>query len=377
MKVYLPDSHILDAGGIRTGINNAAFRTMEALNRLSTEVSWHVLSRHDLRGKPRDSGIEEHRLGVIIEPVSWPSRFKKLWRAVVEPRLLVRRADVVWGPGLEVGLADARSVINIHDLTAILFPELVNPAWLRPKRIAKLRKSAVSCGAIITHTGYIRKQVIREFTLNREKVFCISLAAYHKPASERQKDCEEILRKLGLQRPYLLWVGTIEPRKNIGRLLDAYGLACKEKPFSLLLIGSLGWESKELISRFDSREFRGKVAAAGYLPEADVCKLYAGAEAFVFPSLYEGFGMPLVEAMEFALPIASSNTSAMPEVAGCAAIYFDPYNVSEMSESIERVMFDQPLRKNLIAAGLKRKQDFSWEKTARETLEVFKLVSRK
>lgn len=377
MKVYIPDSHILDARGVPTGINNAAFSTIEAINCLEANISWRLLCRRDLRGKPRETGIKERRLGVVIESIAWSFRFKRLWKLVAEPRFLDHRADVVWGPGLEVGLADARSVIDIQDLTAILFPELVNPAWLRPKRIAKLCKSVVNCGAIITHTGYIRKQVIREFTLNREKVFCISLAAYHKPASERQKDCEEILRKLGLQRPYLLWVGTIEPRKNIGRLLDAYGLACKEKPFSLLLIGSLGWESKELISRFDSREFQGKVAATGYLPEADVCKLYAGAEAFVFPSLYEGFGIPLVEAMEFALPIASSNTSAMPEVAGCAAIYFDPYNVSEMSESIERVMFDQPLRKNLIAAGLKRKQDFSWEKTARETLEVFKLVSKK
>ncbi|MBN3040032.1 MAG: glycosyltransferase, partial [Candidatus Omnitrophica bacterium] len=374
MKVYLPDRSIFQFK--QSGIGNAALGVIRAINKIDCDITWHVVDRKDLRGNSNKVFPLEAELKINCEIESFPTRLKKIWPVTLKKALINKRADVIWGLCLEAPIIDKRSVIYIPDLTAIKFPDFTHPAWNNKKRLRCLFNNARKCGAITTNSEYIRRQVIKEFKVSPEKVFNIPLAAYHMPYSTPRPQEKDILNKFNITRPYLLFVGTIEPRKNIARLIDAFELVLEKENFQLVIAGGIGWKANELVRRLGSKTLKSKVIVTGYIEDNELINLYSNARAFVFPSIYEGFGIPLIEAMEFMLPIASSRSLPMPDIAKEAAVYFDPYNTREMAECIIQVMLEEGLRKQLISSGAKRKQKFTWDKTAELTIEVFKHVSR-
>jgi alpha-1,3-rhamnosyl/mannosyltransferase len=187
-------------------------------------------------------------------------------------------------------------------------------------------------------------------------------------------DIDQVLARHRLDRPYILSVGTLEPRKNLVRLVRAYRrLVARGAPHTLVLAGAMGWRSKGLMAEL-MVEGPGRVVLAGHVGPVDLDALYRGAAAFAYPSLYEGFGLPVLDALARGVPSVVSTSSSLPEVAGEAAIPVDPRSVAGITEALERVTTDVALAQRLREAGLARAARFTWEETARRTLEVYKSV---
>jgi glycosyltransferase involved in cell wall biosynthesis len=186
---------------------------------------------------------------------------------------------------------------------------------------------------------------------------------------------DEVLARYGIEQPYLLHVGSLEPRKNLLRLLQAYRLLLdRRKDFSLQLVlcGRISTASNEILRAASEPAHFGRVTVASAVPDRDLAVLYRAAVACAMPSLYEGFGLPLLEAMGSSLPVMSSNASCLPEIGGDAPLYFHPESVEEMSDVMERLLADAALREALVARGLARARQFSWEACARTTLAALK-----
>ena len=178
-----------------------------------------------------------------------------------------------------------------------------------------------------------------------------------------------------LPRPYVLNVGTLEPRKNLDGLLRAFAQAKKSGvPHTLVIAGARGWGDSRLAPLLRELGIAGSVIFTGFVEDEDLPYLYAGADFFVYPSFYEGFGIPVLEAMACGTPVIASNTSSIPEVAGDAALLVDPHSDAELSASILRLAGDERLRQELRERGLSRAALFSWEKTVNETLKVYENV---
>ncbi len=185
-----------------------------------------------------------------------------------------------------------------------------------------------------------------------------------------------MLQKLGIQRPYILYVGSIEPRKNLLRLLQAYARLREVAPqWRLVIVGARNiWLSSPLILEIDKMSLKPWVQFTGFIPESDLPALYNGADLFAFPSLYEGFGLPVLEAMRCGTPVVTSNLSSLPEVAGDAAILVDPYDVEAIASAMQRALTDPALAQDLQRRGLEWSEGFTWERTARQTLALYQKV---
>jgi glycosyltransferase involved in cell wall biosynthesis len=171
---------------------------------------------------------------------------------------------------------------------------------------------------------------------------------------------------------YILYVGGSDPRKNLERLLEAFSILLKKvQPLILVVTGGMGRRGKEIYQKIERLNLGENVVLTGHVSSQDLRLLYSGARLFVYPSLYEGFGIPVIEAMASGVPVITSNTSSLPEVAGDAAYFIDPYDVQALAGAMENVMGDKNLAVSLQAKGLERAKTFSWEKAARQTLEVY------
>jgi alpha-1,3-rhamnosyl/mannosyltransferase len=194
------------------------------------------------------------------------------------------------------------------------------------------------------------------------------------------QEAEAALSSYGLTYgSYILYLGTLEPRKNISALLEAYSFLPKktQASFPLILAGGKGWLMDNLEDEIRRLDIASRTVLTGYVPRKDLPALYSGAAVFVYPSLYEGFGLPPLEAMACGTPVITSNVSSFPEVVGDAGIMVDPYDVKRLRDEIERVLEDSSLRASLGSRGLARAKQFTWENCARQTLDVYKRVLNK
>jgi glycosyltransferase involved in cell wall biosynthesis len=189
---------------------------------------------------------------------------------------------------------------------------------------------------------------------------------------------DRVIRSKGIREPYILSVGTIEPRKNLENILHAFDKLRTRRQFTgkLVVIGMKGWMSDGIESLIRKLELKNHVVFLGYLSDAELRHFYNRAEVLLFPSFYEGFGFPIVEAFCCGTPVVTSNVSSCPEVAGDAALITDPYNPEAIADSVAQLLMDQTLRKLLIERGLKRACDFNFRKTASKTLEVYREAYR-
>jgi glycosyltransferase involved in cell wall biosynthesis len=180
-----------------------------------------------------------------------------------------------------------------------------------------------------------------------------------------------VKKKYGITKKYILTVCTLEPRKNLGALLNAFARMPGRREYQLVLVGMVGWITSGLFRDIESSDIRDNVLVTGYIPNAELAPVYTGAELFVFPTLYEGFGLPVLEAMQCGCPVITSNSSSIPEVAGDAAIMLDPEDVDGLAVAMEKTLKSAAARKELAGQGLARSRLFSWEKSARELLRLF------
>jgi glycosyltransferase involved in cell wall biosynthesis len=266
---------------------------------------------------------------------------------------------------------DLPTVLTVHDMIFKLFPEhqkRLNYWYLNATMPLYCRRA----GAIITVSESSKQDIVMHYGINPGKVTVVYEAAAPEfvPASPEAKD--EVRRRYGLPEQYLIHVGTIEPRKNLTRLVEA--LQClRERGLTipLLVVGGKGWLYDDFFRRLENLEVRDSVFFPGYVPSADLPVLYSAARLAVMSSVYEGFGLPVLEAMACGTPVVSSNSSSLPEFGGEAARYFDPYDVEAMASTIQGVWSDDELRAEMGRQGLAQADKFSWERAAEETLQVY------
>ncbi|MGQ9501096.1 MAG: glycosyltransferase family 4 protein [Anaerolineae bacterium] len=266
------------------------------------------------------------------------------------------------------------TVLTVHDLIFRLFPEhhkRLNFWYLNATMPLYCRRA----DAIIAVSEATRHDLMRLYGVPAEKITVIHEAAapHFKPATPER--IAAVRERYGLPEHYILRVGTIEPRKNLERLLDALQLLQHyDSTIRLVVVGSKGWLYDRFFKKLHGSGLRHAVVLTGYVRDTDLPAIYSGATLLVEPSLYEGFGLPLLEAMACGTPVVCSNTSSLPEVAGDAACYFDPRDSAAMAEAIGEVWRDGSLRDTMRHNGLTRAAQFSWERTAQETLTVYRTL---
>lgn len=302
-----------------------------------------------------------------------------LWHFFVLVDLFRRKADILFCPCayfLSALNFFIPQTIAIHDLTTFL-PAVRKTHKIRIRIIEKffLGRSLKRSKKIIAVSENTKNDLIKLFGISPDKITVIHEA--HRPSFrpiEKKEETRKALEKYNLPQNFILFVGTIEPRKNIVRLIEAYKEAVADerfKDYKLVVAGKKGWYCEEIFKKVEELGLKNDVIFTGYLADADVPYFYNAAECFIYPSLYEGFGLPILEAMACGCPVITSNTSSLPEVAGDAAILIDPYNSKEISGALRQVLSDGLLRNKMREDGLKQSKKFSWTKAVRELLAVF------
>ena len=226
---------------------------------------------------------------------------------------------------------------------------------------------------ILTISEYVRNEIIEETGLPPHLVTSIPLAPDPVFFPRERPQVTEVLKRHGWPEEYILFVGTLEPRKNLSLLIKALTIAETKVP--LILAGWQGWGDKKWMQLLDNRKLQQRIFFTGYVDEETLTCLYTGASAFVFPSLYEGFGLPILESMACGCPVICSNAAGMPEVAGKAAFLIDPTDAEGLAHALDAVLTDSQLRQSMIQQGIERAKQFSWKETAVKTLEVFSQVT--
>jgi glycosyltransferase involved in cell wall biosynthesis len=289
--------------------------------------------------------------------------------------------DVLFVPAHVVPLRHPpATVVTIHDLGYLAFPEAHTRARRLELHLTTLW-SARAASHVIAISQATKNDLVRQYGIAPEKISVVhhGVSSMFKPVDDRQV-CIMAQERYSIGHgssgepvPYLLYVGTVQPRKNLGRLIDAFAQAVRatgDPPLQLVIAGKSGWLTQSIEQRAAAAGVAERVCFTGYVDDADLPTLLSGALAFVFPSLYEGFGMPVLEAMACGTPVLTSTTSSLPEVAGDAALLIDPHDTSAIAQAIARLLSDSALREHLRARGLQHAATFTWERCAVATRRV-------
>jgi len=284
----------------------------------------------------------------------------------------VGRADLFHA--LRGFLPRCRRVKTVWTLYDLAFK--VNPGWFTPETAAGLekvtRRNLDRADHVITISEHTREDLVRFYGYPAERITPILLGV-PRHALEPDEDDEILAAHPDAPMPYFLFVGTLEPRKNVVRLVEAFSRL--DTPHSLVLVGAQGWMSEPIFSAIAASPRREKILWRNYCSAAELERLYRHAEVFVYPSLYEGFGLPVLEAMAHGCPVITARTSSLPEVGGDAVVYVDPEDTADLADEMHTLATSERIRNALAEKGRARAANFSWQETARKTLEVYRRVN--
>ncbi|EHP84940.1 glycosyltransferase family 4 protein [Methanotorris formicicus] len=265
-------------------------------------------------------------------------------------------------------------ITTIYDIIPYLFPKTYTFSTSFRFRFI-LPKTLKISNKIITISHHTKQDIIKHFKIPEDKIKVIHLAANENYKPLNEKEIEKIREKYNLNYPFILYVGGLEPKKNISTLLKAlYKLKKQGIKHKLVITGEKRWKYKSIFETIEKLNLQKDVIFTGYVPDEDLPALYNAADLFVYPSLYEGFGLPPLEAMACGTPVITSSTSSLPEVVGDAGIMVNPYDVDELAKAMYEVLTNDGLREELSKKGLERAKLFSWKKCAEEHLKVYEEV---
>ena len=359
------------------GIARYTFNLVRALAGLGSDVGWVVIhnpaqknSRYDVASLARLPGVE-------LQVSSVPTF--SLAEQIQLPRLARRLSVDLWHSPYYVmpyrlGIP---VVLTFYDAIAHHFPDTLAAPWKRPPVELLTRMAVRTAQRFVAISAVAAEDLERFYGVAPSRVSVTPLGVDEHFVPQDPSVVAEAASRYGLERPYVLYLASNKPHKNLPRLLQAWHIARGEgrlASFRLVVAGH--WdprfpEAREMAERLGLGE---SVHFAGPVAEADLPAVYSGADLFVFPSLYEGFGLPVLEAMACGTPVVCSNTSSLPEVAGDAALTVDPLDVSALAAAIRNVLSDAGLRDELRRRGLVRAASFSWTRTGQQTLEVYRQV---
>lgn len=268
-------------------------------------------------------------------------------------------------------------VMNIYDLSFIRFPEFVTSVVRTYER--RVKQCLKWTDLVLTISESSKQDIIEFLKFPEDRIVVTPLASRYSDKSTWANlvQVESVSRSSGFisqSRPYILFVSTLEPRKNIVRLISAFNALKSDLKIehSLILVGQKGWKYKPILEAIDASPWKKDIHQLDYLSDEETALLYIGADLFVYPSLYEGFGLPVLEAMTLGCPVVTSNVSSLPEVVGDAALMVNPYDVEALAGAMHQAVGDREFRQSLIERGRIRSSLFSWELTAKETLKAYR-----
>jgi glycosyltransferase involved in cell wall biosynthesis len=368
----------------RTGVGHYTLELARALARAAPADSFELAypSRYpeinpeevDGPSLPSNLSLERVRVGPL----------GRRWWAAGLPRYAARRGLALFhGTNFEVPLwGKTAKVVTVHDLSLLALPETHEPRRVRRAR-RRLPLMTRAADAVVTPTESVRREACELLGLPAAKVFAVPEAARECFRPAAFAETEEARRRLGTGAEFLLAVGTVEPRKNLPVLLEAFervaraeasgelGAPDKAGGLRLVVAGRHGWLGEEFFARLAASPVRDRVVLTGYVSDADLRALYSACRVFVYPSRYEGFGLPPLEAMSCGAAVVAGRCGAVAEVTGGAARLFDPASTDELTRALLELLGDDGARDHLVEAGLRRAAEFSWDRAARMTLEVY------
>ncbi|MGE5425928.1 MAG: glycosyltransferase family 4 protein [Bacillota bacterium] len=312
------------------------------------------------------------------------------WREqVFFPRLIAReKLDLIHFPHFNVPLfTPVPFIVTIHDLILTRFPSrrasMLPPViyWLKQIAYRVVVRSAIQrAREVITVSEFTKNDIIERFKADPDKIR-ITYEGVADLSGEQETDSASVLLKYGISRPFLLYVGNAYPHKNLDRLLEAYSALRKNRPeFSLVMVGKHDYFYRRIIEQAETlglnASMQGKAVFPGFVPDADLSSLYKEASLYIFPSLYEGFGLPPLEAMSHSCPVVSSDQGSLPEILSDAAEYFNPYEAGNIAAAIERVLADNRRQQELVTRGREHISKYSWQDCARKTLDSYRQALR-
>jgi glycosyltransferase involved in cell wall biosynthesis len=301
-----------------------------------------------------------------------PHKILRRWRLPID--LFVGRVDIFHGPfNFVPPIICGRSVVTVHDIAFKFIPEYLRADWVSDID-RYMTPSVRRADAIITISQFSKQGIAETFGIPEERIRVIYHGVSEEFTPEPGPTDATILQKMGVNRPYILFVGTLQPSKNVGRLLEAFAILKEDQKIGqrLVVVGERGWMYDGILKRYEELRLRDEVLFAGYVPNRDLPALYRGADLFVLPSVFESFGIPVLEAMACGTPVVASRACALPEITGGAGLLVNPESVEEMAHAIHRVLSDRELRERLRQQGLSRIQNLTWNETARKTMGVYR-----
>jgi len=312
----------------------------------------------------------------------WSERVPRrlIWENIEIPRQAKQiKLDLLHVPGFASPYScPCPIIVTVHDLIGMIFPKNLGlfSRFYWSKWLPFVVKRA---DVILASSENTKKDIQRLLGVNPENIKVVYLGVGKHFIPKKEKEISQVKNKYGISNDYVLHVGAVEPRKNIERLIVAFKKAKAKvgKDIKLVIAGKKEWAYEKVLSTIKKEALQNDVIFSGYIEDADLPAIYSGASVLAFPSLYEGFGLPLVEAMACGTPIVASNISSVPEIAKEAAILVDPYNEEDLSEALVSVLSDQKLKDSLTQKGHKRVSEFSWDKTAQEVLKEYQNLFQK
>ena len=313
--------------------------------------------------------------------LNWPPKY--LWTMLRLSWEMKRRApDVLFVPAHIIPLVSpAKTVTTIMDVGFVSKPELYPQKELKYHNFG-LRRAIKKASRILTISNFTKNEMVERCGIDPERIQVIYLgfdAGIFQPVDDRGKIATTLKKyKIPSTDPYFIYVGRLEEKKNTPGLIEAFARFKKEtgSKCKLVLVGSRGHNYEKAQALIKSHGLEKEVIETGWVEEEDLPVLLSAGLAFVFPSFYEGFGLPLLEAMSCQTPILAARAASIPEVAGGAASLFDPYDIPDMAKKMEMIVNNETLRVDLVQRGLNRVKEFSWEKCARETLQAIERVGK-
>jgi len=352
-----------------TGIGRYASNLVDSLSRIDQENQYSLYVAKSLfNTKRRIPKVDASNFSVKVD---W------FHRGVGK---ILKHVDVYHSPSPDViDFNHAKIVVTIHDLVYKAFPEGHTEETLRLTD-QQIHSFLPKVSKIICSSQNTLNDVHRFFQIDDGKTVLvyqgIDKQVFYQIGEDEKQRAKQRIQSLGIKDPFILFIGTIEPRKNLKNILKAFSILKGRKLFKgkLVVIGMMGWKSEGFSEQIANLGIEHDVILPGFLSNDQLRSFYNLAEVFVFPSFYEGFGYPIVEAFSCGTAVVTSNASSCPEIAQDAAVMVNPYDPDDIARSISRILDNQDLKNDLIQKGLKRAEDFDHLKTARETLDVYREV---
>ena len=357
----------------KTGIGHYTLELARALARIDSDDEFELISPFEFNSSSFDDSLPANLKKI-------EARRRKYWWALGLPLYLRRNSTALFhGTNYEIPpWNQCPTILSIHDLSLLLYPETHVEKLVRRARY-RLPLMARKATKIITATEFVKKQVSEHLQVDPAKIEVTPYAPRSTFRPLSRSETEETRTRLGIEENFILFVGTVEPRKNLITLLRAFAeiLRSTELRPQLVIAGQKGWLTGETMNYVESEGLGERVNFTGYVTDDDLRALYSCCAVCVYPSLYEGFGLPPLEAMACGAPVIASNVPSLSEAVGQAALTIPPTDVQRLAQGLVEMIRDEGKRSHFARAGLEHAAQFSWERTAQLTLDVYRKSFRR